>query len=216
MKDQNVIDLNEVLCTVKKRKGLVIAITLAAVAIAVIVSYFIMSPVYESSSTIIIGQKSDINEPINNQYSSVMMYQSLTKTYASLVTSKFIEEKAAQKLGRGITANQLNNSITVTPQDETQLIVIKAEGSTAEEALQRVNAVSETFSENVANIYNIGQATVVDKGELPQSPIKPNKKLYIAISLFMGLLLSIAIAISLERRTEKVLEKIKNHNELCV
>jgi capsular polysaccharide biosynthesis protein len=216
MKDQNAIDLNEVLCTVKKRKGLVIAITLAAVAIAVIVSYFIMSPVYESSSTIIIGQKSDINEPINNQYSSVMMYQSLTKTYASLVTSKFIEEKAAQKLGRGITANQLNNSITVTPQDETQLIVIKAEGSTAEEALQRVNAVSETFSENVANIYNIGQATIVDKGELPQSPIKPNKKLYIAISLFMGLLLSIAIAISLERRTEKVSEKIKNHNELCV
>lgn len=216
MKDQNAIDLNEVLCTVKKRKGLVIAITLAAVAIAVIVSYFIMSPIYESSSTIIIGQKSDINEPINNQYSSVMMYQSLTKTYASLVTSKFIEEKAAQKLGRGITANQLNNSITVTPQDETQLIVIKAEGSTAEEALQRVNAVSETFSENVANIYNIGQATIVDKGELPQSPIKPNKKLYIAISFFMGLLLSIAIAISLERRTEKVSEKIKNHNELCV
>lgn len=210
MKDENVIDLNEVFYTIKKRKALIIIITLVPVIISVIISFFIMSPVYESSSTvIIIGHKNDmqVQDP-NSQYTNVMMYQSLTKTYAALATSRFIEEKAAQKLGKGITASELGSSITVTPRDETQLIDIKADGNTPEEALERVQAISEAFSENINSISSIAEVNIVDNGQLPQSPIKPNKKLYIAISFIIGILLSITTAISLERRTEKIVKEV--------
>ncbi|AGK95867.1 YveK family protein [Clostridium pasteurianum] len=211
MKDENVIDLNEVFYTIKKRKVLIIIITLVPVIISVIISFFIMSPVYESSSTvIIIGHKNDmqVQDP-SSQYTNVMMYQSLTKTYADLATSRFIEEKAAQKLGKSITASQLGSSITVTPRDETQLIDIKANGNTPEEALERVQAISEAFSENINSISSIAEVNIVDNGQLPQSPIKPNKKLYIAISFIIGILLSITTAISLERRTEKTVKEVK-------
>lgn len=208
MKDENVIDLNEVFYTIKKRKALIVIITLVPIIISVVISFFIMSPVYESSSTvIIIGHKNDmqVQDP-SSQYTNVMMYQSLTKTYAALATSRFIEEKAAQKLGKGITASELGSSITVTPRDETQLIDIKADGNTPEQALERVQAVSEAFSENINSISSIAEVNIVDNGQLPQSPIKPNKKLYIAISFIIGILLSITTAISLERRTEKTVK----------
>lgn len=204
MKDENVIDLNEIFYTIKKRKTLIIVITLIPIIIAVLISFFIINPVYESSSTVMIGNKNNtqVQEP-SSQYTNVMLYQSLTKTYAALATSKFIEGKAVQKLGKDITIDELNSSLTVTPKEETQLIDIKANANTPEEALERVNAVSEAFSENIGSISSIAEVNIVDKGEILQSPIKPNKKLYIAISLIIGILLSITIAISLERRTEK-------------
>lgn len=204
MKDENVIDLNEIFYTIKKKKTLIIVITLIPIIIAVLISFFIINPVYESSSTVMIGNKNNtqVQEP-SSQYTNVMLYQSLTKTYAALATSKFIEGKAVQKIGKDITIDELNNSLTVTPREETQLIDIKANANTPEEALERVNAVSEAFSENIGSISSIAEVNIVDKGEILQSPIKPNKKLYIAISIIIGILLSITIAISLERRTEK-------------
>lgn len=209
MKDQNVIDLNEFFYIIKKRKAIIISITLAAVIIVGIISYFVMSPVYESSSTVIIGSENH-TEDSANKYNDVMMYQQLTKTYASLATSQFIEGKAAQKLGNGMTADKLNNLITVTPRENTQLIDIKAEGNTPEEALKRATAISKAFSENITSVYSIATVNIVDNGELPQSPSKPNKKLYVAIAFFIGLVVSIAIAISLERRTGKTTGNIKN------
>lgn len=214
---ENTIDLNQFLYVLNKRKNIIIVITLAAAIIAGIISFFIMSPVYQSKVTVIVGKK---NEPGTSavQYNDIMMYQNLTKTYASIATSKLITGKAAEKLGNGTTADALSKVITVTPETGTQILDISAEGGTPKEALDRVTALSQAFVENSSSVYNAGEVNIMDKGVLTQTPVKPNKKLNIAIAFFLGLMVSVGISFLLEYMdsTVKTSEDVKRYLDLPV
>lgn len=73
-----------------------------------------MSTVYQSQVTVIVGKKNDTSNS-NVQYNDVIMYQNLTKTYATIATSKWVEVKATEKLGNGMTADKLDKLVTVIP-----------------------------------------------------------------------------------------------------
>lgn len=215
--EENTIDLNQFLYVLDKRKNIIIAITLAAAIIAGIISFLIMSPVYQSKVTVIVGKKNESGTS-TVQYNDVMMYQNLTKTYASIATSKLIIGKAAEKLGSGTTADVLSKAITVTPETGTQILNISATGGTPKEALDRVTALSEAFVENSPTVYNAGEVNIMDKGIPAPTPVKPNKKLNIAIAFFLGLMVSVGISFLLEYMdsTVKTSEDVKRYLDLPV
>lgn len=219
MNEENSIDLSQFFYLLAKRKSIIITITLVAVIISGILSFFIMSPVYESKVTTIVGNKNDpSNSNTNAQYNDVMMYQNLTKTYAAIATSKLVEGKAADKLGNGMTADKLDKLITVTPETSTQIIDITAQGNTPEEALNNVTAISEAFVDNSKSVYSTGEVNIMDKGELPKSQIKPKKLFNIAIAFFLGLMISIGLSFMLEYmdNTVKTQDDIKRYLDLPV
>lgn len=209
MNEENTIDLSQFLYILSKRKSIIITITLVAVVISGILSFFIMSPVYEAKVTAIVGKKNDAAV----QYNDVMMYQNLTKTYAAIGTSNLVQQKAAAKLGSGMTADKLGKVISVTPETGTQILDI-----TAQEALNKVTALSETFVETAPTVYSAGEVKIMDKGELPKSPVKPRKTLNIAIAFVLGLMVSVGLSFLLEYMdsTLKTSEDVKKYLDLPV
>lgn len=218
MNEENSIDIGQFLAVLAKRKSIIITITLVAVLISAILSFFILTPVYESKVTVIIGNKNDTSAQSTVQYDQVMMYQNLTKTYAEIASSKYIEQKAADALGNGITQEKLDKLITVTPETGTQILDISAQANNAQDALNEVTAVSEAFADNAKNVYAAGDVRILDKGTLPEKPVKPNKILNIAIAFFLGLMLSTGLAFLLEYmdNTMKSAEDVKRYLELPV
>ncbi|UZW14994.1 Wzz/FepE/Etk N-terminal domain-containing protein [Clostridium pasteurianum] len=217
MNEENTIDLSQIFYILNKRKSIIITITLVAVIISGILSFFIISPVYEAQVTAIVGKRNDAANQ-NIQYNDVMMYQNLTKTYATIGTSKLVAGKAAEKLGNGMTADKLGKVISVTPETGTQILDISAQGGTPQEALSRVTALSETFVENSKDVYNAGEVKIMDKGELPKAPVKPKKALNIAIAFVLGLMVSVGLSFLLEYMdsTLKTAEDVKKHLDLPV
>lgn len=217
MNEENNIDISQILYVLAKRKSIIITITLLFAIISGIVSFFIMSPVYQSKVTVIVG-KADSTSNTSEQYTDVMMYQNLTKTYSSIATSSFIEGKAAEKLANGMTSIKLDKLITVTPETGTQIIDIVAQAGTAQDALNEVTVLSNSFVDNAKDIYSAGEIKIMDKGELPTSPVKPKKSLNIAIAFIVGLFVSIGISFLLEfmDSTLKTPEDIKKYLDLPV
>lgn len=220
MNEQNNIDLSQFFSVLAKRKLIIIAITLVVTIISGLVSYFVMSPVYESKVTVIVGKANSTTKATNTdeQYNDVMMYQNLTKTYAAIAMSSNIQSKAAKKIGNGMTAGKLVNLITVTPEAGTQIIDITAQANNAQDALKEVTALSNSFVENATKVYNAGKITIMDTGELPNSPIKPTKTLNIAVVFILGLVVSIGFSFLLEYMdsTIKTSDDIKKYLELPV
>lgn len=218
MNEETNIDISQFLAVLSKRKSIIITITLVTVMVSAILSFFILTPVYESKVTVIIGNKNDTSAQSNVQYDQVMMYQNLTKTYAEIASSKYIEQKAADALGNGITQEKLDKLITVTPETGTQILDISAQANNAQDALNEVTAVSEAFADNAKNVYAAGDVRILDKGTLPEKPVKPNKILNIAIAFFLGLMLSTGLVFLLEYmdNTMKSAEDIKRYLELPV
>lgn len=217
MNQANTMKLSEILYVLNKRKSIIITITLVTVVISLILSFFIMSPVYQAQVTVIIGKK-DVPANSDVQYSDVMMYQNLTKTYATIATSKLVEGKAAEKLGNGMTADKLDKFVKVMPETNTQILDINVTGATPEEALNRATVLSEVFIDNAKNIYNAGELNIMDKGELPEKPVSPKKTLNMALGFIIGLIISIAASFLLEYMdsTIKTSEDIKKYLDLPV
>ncbi|MDD3225152.1 MAG: Wzz/FepE/Etk N-terminal domain-containing protein [Clostridium sp.] len=217
MNEENSIDLSQFFYVLAKRKSMIIVITLVAVLISAILSFFIMSPVYESKVTVIVG-KANSTASSNEQYNDVMMYQNLTKTYATIATSNYIEGKAANSLGNGMTAEKLDKLITVTPETGTQILDITADANNPQDALNEVTAVSNALVKNAKNVYNAGDIKIMDKGEFATNPVKPNKILNIAIAFILGLIISVGVSFLLEYmdNTLKTSEDVKKYLDLPV
>lgn len=217
MQDEMTLDLKDFLNILRKRMSLIIIITLVTTLAAGIISFFIIKPTYEAQTSIIIGKAVD-NQNQKVDYSDVMMYQQLVKTYSEIAQSRRVADKTLEKLNNGMTVQQLQKSITVTPEQNTQILIVKTQGKDAKESARIVNTLSETFIEEARVIYPTGVIQIMDNAQVPDKAAKPNKKLNVAIAFFLGLMGSVGLSFLFEYMdsTLKTEEDIEKYLELPV
>lgn len=212
MDQEMTLDLKDFYYILRKRMKLIVVITLGCTIVSGVLSFFVIKPTYEASATIIVG-KPKSNEKNNTQYSDVMMYQNLIKTYAEIAKSTSVAEKSANKLNGKVTAGSLEKIVTITPQQGTQILQIKADSKNAQDAVNIVNTVSQTFIEECKRVFPTGgDIQIMDKAKFPEKPVKPKKSLNVAIAFFIGLMASVGLSFVLEYmdstiKTEDDIEK---------
>lgn len=208
------LDLRDLFEIIRKRFVLIITITLLCTLAAAIFSFFVIKPTYQTDTSLVIGK---IAETDKSSLSDVTMYQQLVKTYAAIASSNSVAQDASNKLGN-IDVKTLTNSITVTPQASTQILDIKALAGSPKQAYDNITAVTDSFIAQAMKIYPTGSIAVMDKAVLPDKPVKPNKKLNIAIAFFIGLMASVGLVFVLEYldRTIKTEEEVERFLELPV
>lgn len=218
MNDEITLDLRDLFYILRKRVKLIVGVTIACTLISGILSFFVIKPTYEAGTSIIVG-KPQGNDKSVTQYNDVMMYQNLVKTYAEIAKSQSVSEKSADKLNGKIEAKDLDKLVTVTPQQGTQILEIKAESKDPKEAVEIVNEVSRTFIEEAKRVFPTGgDIQVMDTAKVPESPVKPKKALNVAIAFFLGLMASVGLTFVLEYMdsTLKTEEDITRYLELPV
>lgn len=85
---EETISLKELFDTVKKRVSLIISITLVAMIVSAVVSYFIITPEYKSSTQILVNQAKE-DQSIYN-YNEVQTNVQLINTYSVIIKSAAI------------------------------------------------------------------------------------------------------------------------------
>lgn len=219
MEQEVTIDLREIWEIIKKRTVLIITVTLLATIASGIISWFLLDPVYETKSSIIIGKPVE-QQGEKIQYNDVMMYQKLVKTYGEIAKSYTVAEKTYEELEltHPISLQTLRNSISVAPQADTQIIVIKAQSTYPEDAADMVNKLTSQFIVEAQRMYPSENVQVMDKAQVPGSPIKPQKALNLVIAFVMGLMVSVGIAFLMEYldTTIKTQKDIEHYLELSV
>ena len=77
--DEIILDLSEIFRIIKKRLWIIILITILAVGASLTLSLYVMTPVYEAESSIIIGSERQENYEAGYGYSynDVMMYEKI-------------------------------------------------------------------------------------------------------------------------------------------
>lgn len=193
------IDLLDFWNIVKKRLNLIIIITLSATIISGIVSFYVIKPTYEAKVSVVIGKTgSDSRDKSQYNYNDVIMYQNLVKTYTEIAKSRVVAEKTSEKLNNEITVEDIQKLVTVTPQANTQILMLKAESKNPNQAMNLINFLTESFEQETKRIFPDGEIKIMDKAQLPNKPVKPNKKLNVAIAFFIGLMLSFGLVFILE------------------
>jgi capsular polysaccharide biosynthesis protein len=188
------IDLREIFEIIKKRIALLIAIPIIAMLISGIVSYFVLTPIYEASTTLIVGRDaSHQNLESEIEYTNLMAYQKLVKTYGEIAQSRTISQEVINSLDLDMSPQQLQKTISVTTVKDTELMKISVQNPSPEMAKDIANTLATVFSHRIIDIKKVDSVSVIDPAITPQNPVKPNKKLNIAIAGVLGMMLALGI-----------------------
>ncbi|EPZ9215625.1 capsular biosynthesis protein [Clostridium perfringens] len=198
--EENTISLQEIAYALKKRWKLIALITIAATLVSAILSFFVIKPQYEAKTKLFIGkQETQENNAYNN--SDVMMYQQLMKTYAELVKTSDLVTKAVKSANLDYNQNEIKrvlNDLTATPSVDTQILDLSFKGGNPKEVLKVTEAITNEFISESKELIPNGNVQVIQKAQLPEHPVSPNKKLNILIAFVLGLMVGVGVVLLLE------------------
>jgi capsular polysaccharide biosynthesis protein len=209
---EETISLKDIAATLRKRLRLIVLIALVAVAVSGIISYFILTPVYQASTQILVNQKST-EQPILDP-NQVRTNVEMINTYSVIIKSPTILDKVVKDLDLKQTTEELTEVIAVNSEQNAQVFNLSVEDEDPAQAVKIANAISKTFSSEIPSIMNVDNVKVLSPAVLKDnpSPIKPKPLLNIAIALVVGVMAGVGIAFLLEYldNTIKTEEDIQN------
>lgn len=194
--NEEYINISEILDALKKRYKIIISITLAFTIIAALVSFFVIKPKYEVTTKLFIGKEQSKTQDFNSN--DITMYQKLLSTYAEVVTTNDLVEKAIEKGKIDETAKDVEAGLKVTPRADTQILEISYTGTNKEEAVDIVENITDQFIKESKKLIPNGNIKIIQKAKMPEKPVSPNKKLNILIAFVLGLMVSIGLSLLLE------------------
>ncbi|MCM3225251.1 YveK family protein [Terribacillus saccharophilus] len=210
MKDS--ISLGSLFEIIKKSLLMIVSIVISFVAVAFLVSYFLITPTYKASASIVINQ--DENVDVSNLNTAIQSNISLINTYKIVITSPVILDKVSEEMNLSMTANELAEKIEVSSEDATQIITLTATDTSAEKAAELVNTTTEVFQKEIPELMNLDNVKILSNAEVysDASPSSPNIPINVAVSFLLGLVIAIGSALLLEYldntvKTEKDIEE---------
>ena len=200
------IDLREYFFILKKKIWLIVASALVCGLISGLVSFFVLSPVYEANTSLIVNKEVG-NETTEMTTTDDLNYvQKLALTYGEIIKSRTVITSTIEKLGLDMTYSELANAVSVTNVSDTQIIKISVQNENPLIATKICNAIPEIFSTEVQRIVKASGVEVIDKAIMPQNPIKPNKKMNVLIAMVLGVMVSVFIIFLIEALNTKIKE----------
>lgn len=194
---EETISIQDIFKTLKKRWKLIMLLTLIAALVSGSISYFLLTPVYQSSTQILVNQKQAENQLDSNQIKSNI---DMINTYSVIIKSPAILEKVIDDLELEQSVDQLSQKITINSQENSQVFSLTVQDSNPSKVVEIANAVSGTFQKEIKDIMKVDNVSILAKAEIKESPspVKPNSILNIAIAVVVGLMAGIGLAFLLE------------------
>ncbi|SIQ21878.1 Capsular polysaccharide biosynthesis protein [Peribacillus simplex] len=194
---EETISIKDIFKTLKKRWKLIMLLTLIAALISGTISYFLLTPVYQSSTQILVNQKQSENQLDSTQIRSNI---DMINTYSVIIKSPAILEMVIDELELEQSVEQLSQKITINSQENSQVFSLTVQDSNPSQAVEIANTVSETFQKEIKDIMNVDNVSVLAKAEIKENPtpVKPNPVLNIAIAVVVGLMAGVGLAFLLE------------------
>lgn len=194
---EETISLKEIFETLKKRIWMIIAVTLLATIASGLISYMMLTPIYEGKTQIIVQSKSNQNQFDFNQ---VQTNLKLVDTYSVIIKSPTILDNVIKRLHLKMSAGQLKNQLTVSNEQNSQVLNVAVDNPSPKKAVKIANTIAEVFKQQIVKIMNVNNVSILSKANLgshPQ-PVKPSPKLNMAIAFVVGLMVGVGIAFLLE------------------
>ncbi|MCR2823808.1 YveK family protein [Lederbergia panacisoli] len=211
---EETISLKELMQTLRKRLSLIIIITVAAVTISGAVSFFVLTPIYQSTTQILVNQaKSD--QPIYNT-SEIQMNLQLINTYNQIIKSPFILDKVIDEMKLDTSAGALAGKINVQSAKDSQIVNLTVQDPNPRKAAQLANKIAEVFQKEIVPLMKVDNVNIISNAEINPNPVKPEPKLNIAIAFVVGLMAGVGVAFLLEYldNTVKTAEDVERILEL--
>ena len=189
---EDTISIKELFLILRKRIWLIMVSTVISVTAGAILSFYIISPTYQTSTQLLVNHTS--NPEAQFSYGDIQTNLQLINTYSVIIKSSAILDLVRDELDLKITTNALNEKISVSSQQDSQVVNIVVQEENANTAVLIANKTAEIFQREIIKIMNVDNVTILAKAEIGEThQVKPQPILNIAISFVIGFMIGVGM-----------------------
>ncbi|NYE03845.1 capsular polysaccharide biosynthesis protein [Bacillus niacini] len=170
------INIKEQFTIIKKRIWVLLTITLITTSIGIIKSVFFTTPIYQSSTRVIISADAE-----------------MMKTLIVLIKDTAVLEKVVSELEIDKPPEMLAQQISVSSIDGSQVVNISVLDSDPEKAAEIANTTAKVYKNELPNIIGFKQVKLLKSAKANPYPINSDKSRTIIIFIIIGITLGIGM-----------------------
>jgi len=202
IRDGASLELRDYLRVVRKGWIIIVAATLAGVAVGALAS-LLATPTYVSSTRLFVSVQAQESSTTGDLVQGSSAAQQKVRSYVDVVTSDAVLAPVIDELGLDLTPAQLAAQVSADSPLNTVLINVTVTDTDAQRAADVVNAVSASFADVVVDELEspagggpslVKIATIVP-GQVAAAPSSPRTTLNLGLGLLVGLALGVGGAV---------------------
>lgn len=190
------ISLVELFEILKKRLSMIISLSLIGLILAAIFTFFIATPQYSATTQLLVNQTTGNAEGI--QLNDINTNVQMINTYRDIIKGPVILDEVAETLDLGSSVGQLASQIEIVTQDNSQVFSLNVINENPYTASDIANTTASIFQDEVGNIMNVENVTIISEAVPSANPVSPNNVLNLIIGLLLGAMLGVGAAFLLE------------------
>ncbi|MEN1968852.1 Wzz/FepE/Etk N-terminal domain-containing protein [Lentibacillus sp. N15] len=196
---EETISLKEIFEVIKKRILLIMSLIVVAALISGVVSYFVLTPTYESKTQFIVNQ-GEQEKAVQYDVNEIKTNVELINTYNVIIKSPAILSKVIEDLKLSLTPEQLEKKLDVTSAENSQVVTVTVTDPDPELATKMANTTVGVFQDEIPELMNVDNVKVLSEAVTKADPVQvsPKPMLNIAIAVVLGAMVGVGLAFLLE------------------
>ena len=211
-KDEIEIDLRELFLLIRKKLLLILAVTITCGVAAGLVSYYLVTPKYQSTSKIYILTDSGSVVSLTD----LQVGSSLANDYSELIQSRPVVEGVIENLELDMTYDDMLDLLTIENPENTRMIKMTVTYKDPNVAKEIANEFANVTKSQIPRIMKTDEPSIVEEAIADADPVSPNVKKNAVIAAVIGMFVSIGavVVMNLLDDTVKTTEDVERYLKL--
>ena len=196
---EETISIVELIQILKKKALLIIMTTIAGIGLAAGVTFFMLTPIYDSAAQLIVQNKQAEGTNLQNDINGNLM---LINTYKDMIKGDIVIDAVQKELQKEYqytySNSELKDIIEVEQAQNSQMFRIIAKSPEPRKAATIANVTAGIFQKKAEDVLEVSKVTITSKGVVPSKAIFPNNKLNLLIGAVVGMMLGVGLAFLIE------------------
>ena len=182
----NTIDLVELMYRLLGQWKLIVCLAVVLALAAGIYTVFLVTPMYEATSTIYVLSRSD--SAIN--MADLQIGTALTSDYIKVFKMWEVHEEVISNLNLPYSYTQMCDGLSVVNDADTRMLDITFKSPSPEEAAAVANEYAKVASQYIADTMSTDKPNIMSVALVPSNPVSPNKTKNVMLGFLLGAVLA--------------------------
>lgn len=195
---EETVSIKQILEILRKHLASILVSMFLGLAVAAIVTFFVITPKYSSQAQLIVTLPQNENTNVNDVNTNLQMIN----TYKDLITGDLVmntvKDRIESEYNIDMSVAEIREEIQVIQSQNSQMFSIRATDIKAINAERISNVTAQVFQENAKDVMNVDKISIISNAQASMTPVSPNNKVFLAAGLALGTLLGIVLAFLLE------------------
>lgn len=192
------VTLRKLFGILRKNAIYILILTICAMVLTALVSIYVLTPVYEESTQILVNQERPQED--RSVTENIQADLQLITTYTDIMRSSVILNQVVEREGLSLTGQELDEKITIQTNQDSQVVNISVIDENPAVAVKIANSITAVFKTEIMNLMNTDNVTILSPAVLSEnpSPININPQLNIVIAAIISLMAGAGLAFLFE------------------